>query len=431
MNQLAINHGAKAVTLDYESLGNRPLVNEKGLADAVALLKKGEISQSPCVFAFEKRFADYVGAKHGLACNNGTATLFSALFACGVGPGDEVIVPSYTFWATLMPIISCHATPVFCDVDASTYCADPADIARKITKKTKAIMVVHVWGNPCDMDGVMAAAKQHGIKVIEDCSHAHGARFGGRPVGVIGDMGCFSLQGSKLLAGGEAGVLVTNNSRLYEAALALGHYDRLEALGDASAYRQYSLTGLGFKLRPSPIAIAVANAALDELEERNAMRNANALLLEEKIKDYPFLIAQKIYPNASRQFAYHYMTFDSTKLGGIKTITLLKVLSAEGLVCGYCGYGRLHFSPVVLQGGPYGDCGAHTKPVALPVTERLAQNTVMIAPRFENPCEELIEQYASALHKLADNLEELVAFDKANSFQAELKKLGGRSISII
>lgn len=431
MKKLAINGGEKAITLDYQTVGNLPLVNEKGLAAATEMLKRGEISQSKEVFRFEEKFAKYTGTKYGLACNNGTATLFSALFACGVGPGDEVIVPSYTFWATVMPIVASHATPVFCDVDKDTYCASAADIEKKITPKTKAIMVVHVWGMPCDMDAVMDVARRHSLPVIEDCSHAHGAKYKGRLVGTIGDIGCFSLQGSKLLPAGEAGILVTNNREMYEAALALGHYDRLEGLEDDSKFKKYSLTGLGFKLRPYPIGIALADAALDELDERNRIRNENAKLLEEKIKDLPFLIPQKCYEGAEREYAYHYMTFDREKLGGIKTITLLKAIAAEGAVCGYCGYGRLHHSPIIMEGGPYGDCGAHKVPVELPVTEELAQCTVMIAPRFEKPCEELISQYAAALHKLYDNLDELVEFDRTHAFEEELKKLGGRSISIV
>ena len=170
MNQLALLGGEKAVRLDYEKVGNRPLVTEKGLDAAVRLMKKGEISQSPTVKAFEKRFADYAGAQYAVACNNGTAALDCALFAVGVRPGEEVIVPSYTFWATVVPILAEHAVPVFCDVDRDTFCVDPEDIERKITPKTKAIMLVHVWGNPCNMDAILKIAKRHHLGVIEDCS---------------------------------------------------------------------------------------------------------------------------------------------------------------------------------------------------------------------------------------------------------------------
>lgn len=430
MSKLALLGGDKSVMLDYEKAGNRPLVTEKGLHDAVELMKKGAISQSPTVREFEKRFADYVGAKYSVATNNGTAALDSALFAVGVKPGEEVIVPSYTFWATVVPIIAEHAVPVFCDVDPETFCADPEDIERKITPKTKAIMIVHVWGNPANMDAIMKIAKKHRLGVVEDCSHAHGGKYHGTNVGLLGDVGCYSMQASKLLPAGEGGILVTNSRESFERALALGQYDRLAGLPDDSEYKRYMLTGMGHKYRPHPVAIALANAQLDDLDERNAIRNGNARRLEELISDIPFLVPQKQYPDTEREYAYQYNYFDKDKFGGIRTITLLKALSAEGVVCGYCGYGRLHKAPLFMQGGAYGDCGKRDKPVSLPVTEKLAEQTVMIAPRFENDCPELIGQYARAYHKIAENGAALAQYDAEHDFSSELRQLSGRSVAL-
>jgi perosamine synthetase len=429
MANLAAMGGGKAVTLDYKKLGWRPLVNEKGLNDAIELMKKGAISQSPTVQDFEKRFAKYVGAEYSVATNNGTAALDSALFAVGVRPGDEVIVPSYTFWATVVPIIAEHAVPVFCDVDRDTYCMDPADMEKRITKKTKAVMVVHVWGNPANMDAIMAVAKKHHLGVVEDCSHAHGAKYRGTNVGVIGDVGCYSMQASKLLPAGEGGILVTNSRENFERALALGQYDRLAKLPEDSEYKRYMLTGMGHKYRPHPVAIALANAQLDDLDERNAIRNGNAEKLNSMLADIPFLKPQKLNDGGEREYSYHYMYFDKSKAGGVRTIALLKALSAEGVQCGYCGYGRLHKAPLFLEGGAYGDCGAHTEAVSLPVTEELAEQTILVAPRFENDCPELIEQYSAAYHKVAANIDELRAYDAANDFAQELRQLSGRSVA--
>lgn len=430
MEQLALLGGKKAVTLDYEAVANRPLVSQKGMDAVNDLMRKGKISQSPTVREFEKRFAAYVGAKHALAVNNGTASLGTALFAVGATLGDEVIVPSYTFWATVAPIVAEHATPVFCDVDPDTYCVDPADIERKITSRTKAIMLVHVWGNPCDMDAVMAIARKHRLAVIEDASHAHGATYKGKKVGTIGDIGCFSLQASKLLPAGEGGILVTDNREYYERAVALGQYDRIADLPEDSPYRRYVLTGMGHKYRPHPLAIAIADAHLDDLDERNAIRNRNAQALEAAIADLGFLVPQKQYDGAQREYAYHYMRFDNQKFAGISTFTLLKALAAEGVICGYCGYGRLHNAPLFAQGGAYGDCGPHKEAVSLPVTEHLADATLMIAPRFENDCPELIAQYAAAFHKVAENRDALAQYEKAHDFAAEKKSLSGRSVAI-
>ena len=430
MSKLAVLGGEKTVRLDYEKVANRPLVTEKGLNDAVGLMKKGLISQSPNVKAFEKRFADYVGAKYAIATNNGTASLDCGLFAVGVRPGEEVIVPSYTFWATVVPIIAEHAVPVFCDVDPKTFTIDPADIERKITPKTKAIMLVHVWGNPANMDAVMKVAKKHHLKVIEDCSHAHGAKYRGTNVGLIGDVGCYSMQASKLLCGGEAGILVTNNFECYERALCLGQYDRISELPEDSVYREYALTGMGHKYRPHPVAIAIANANLDELDERNAIRNRNAETFAKSIADIPFLRQQQLNEGAEREYSYQYYFYDKAKFGGIRTITFLKALSAEGVICGYCGYGRLHKAPLFLQGGAYGDCGAHKVPVSLPVTELLADQTFLAAPRFENECPELLKQYAEAYHKIAGNMDALADFDQNYDATAMQKHLSGRSVAL-
>ncbi len=431
MGKLALLGGEKTVTLDYEKVGNIPLCTETGIEDAIALMKKGEISQSQSVIDFEKRFASYMGAKYALATNNGTSSLDSALFAVGVRPGDEVLVPSLTFWASMVPIIAQHATPVFCDIDRNTHCMDPADIERKITPKTRAIMLVHVWGAACDMDAIMAIARKHNIKVIEDCSHAHGTKYKGVHVGNFGDIGCYSLQGSKLLPAGEGGILITNNLEYYERCLAFGHYDRLADLPETSEYRKYMLTGMGHKYRPHPLAIALANRRLDTLDESNEIRNRNALKFEKLVSDLDWMVTQKVYDGVEKVFAYQYFVFDNTKFEGIRTFSLLKALGREGVSCGYCGYGRLHKSPLVLQGGPWGDCGPREAPVSLPETEYLAEHAFLACPRFETECDELIEQYAAAYHKIEENRDELIEFDRTHDFTEEMKNLSGRTIAVI
>jgi dTDP-4-amino-4,6-dideoxygalactose transaminase len=431
MDKLALFKGKKAVKLDYEKVGNRPLVNQKGMNDALALIKKGEISQSKTVFEFEDKFAAYIGAAYAVATNNGTSSIHTALFAVGVEAGDEVLVPSYTFWATLGPIFSQHAIPVFCDVDKDTFCMDPADIEAKITKKTKAILLVHVWGNMCELQTIKKIAKKHNLKIVEDCSHAHGAKYKNKMAGVFGDVGCFSLQASKLLPAGEGGILVTNKREYYERSLAFAHYDRLADLPASSKYRKYMLTGMGYKYRAHPAAIALANSCLPELDERNAIRNSNARELEKLTADLPWLRQQAQYKGSERIYSYQYMYFDNKQFGGIHTLTLLKALAAEGVVCGYCGYGRLHSSPLVLQGGPEGDCGKKNNPVKLKVTEDLAEHSFLAAPRFENVCPDLIKQYSDAFHKINEHRDALKEYDKSYDYKQAAKSLSGRSIALI
>src|SRR5687767_10854541 len=194
--RLAIDGGPKTVTVGH---GDRwESISEAEIEGVVETLRGKNVYGSTDLF--EQEFAAFVGAQYAVAVCNGTASIHSALFAAGVRAGDEVIVPSYTWHASITPILHCGGTPVFCEVDPDTYCADPADVERRITPSTKAILVTHVLGNPADMDGIMAVARPRGIKVIEDASHAHGGSFGGRLVGALGDIGCFSLQNSKAMS---------------------------------------------------------------------------------------------------------------------------------------------------------------------------------------------------------------------------------------
>jgi dTDP-4-amino-4,6-dideoxygalactose transaminase len=432
MENLALFGGSKTVSLDYEKLGNRPVVNPKGLKDALALMEKGEISFSASVYRFEERFAGYTGARYALACSSGTASLHSALFGVGVSPGDEVLVPSFTFWATVGPVYWCGAVPVFCDVDPQTHCMDAGDLKKRITPKTKAIMPVHVWGNPCDMDAIMEIARTHKLKVVEDCSHAHGAKYKGRHVGTIGDIGCYSLQGTKMLPAGEGGILITNNRDCFEKSMSLGQYERLSRLEEDSPYRKYKLTGMGLKYRAHPLGIALANSALDELDERNAIRDANGRGLEKLLGDLDFIESPKVLEGCERQFSYQYMTYHPSKFGGVRSYTFLKALSAEGVMCGYCGYGQLHLSSLALEGGPFKPHAENPlKPEKLPVTEYLGVNVFLAAPRFENDCPELVEQYSAAYHKVALYRDELAEYDKDKDYSQELGALSGRTIDLV
>ena len=440
MEKLALLGGPKAVTLDYEKLGNRPIVPEKAYKKVEELMRKGEISSSPLVTSFEKRFADYTGAAYGLALSNGTSAIMAGLYALGVGPGDEVLVPSYTFWASAGPIVACNAIPVFCDIDPRTHCIAPEEIEARITSRTKAVVVVHVWGNPADMDAIMAIAGRHGIQVLEDCSHAHGAMYKGKRVGSIGHVGCFSFQGSKTLPAGEGGILVTNSRSIYEKAASLGSYERLCTFGEDSQVRRYALTGMGYKFRIHPLAVAIADAGLDELEERNQIRNDNGRYFEAGIADLDCFVPQQVLKGCEREYAYHYMFFDNQKLCGISTNTLLTALSQEGVVCGTCGYGRLHQAPLYTEGGPWGklgcpfDCphgpGSYLPTEELPVSEFFAEYTFMAAPRFENPCKELIEQYIAAYHKIAASGEALRQYEKDHGQEDASLPVTGRSINL-
>ncbi|HPI78091.1 MAG TPA: aminotransferase class I/II-fold pyridoxal phosphate-dependent enzyme, partial [bacterium] len=205
---LAINGGPP---VRKKTPPQKMLVDDAEARAVAAVLKSGRLTSlsNNAVERFEKAFADYCGTKHCVAVNSGTAALHVALAAAGAGPGDEVIAPPYTFIATVSAIIQQNAVPVFADIDRDTLNIDPARVEEKITRRTKAVVPVHLFGLPADMDMITAIAKRRGIMVIEDACQAHGALYKGRKVGSMGDMACFSFQESKNMAAGEGGAIVT------------------------------------------------------------------------------------------------------------------------------------------------------------------------------------------------------------------------------
>ena len=224
--KLALLGGPKAVKSNPGDIFKWPIITKEDEEAVLEVLREGKMSKIDVTQKFEEEFAEWLGVKYALAHNNGTAAIHGAFFALGIGYGDEIICPSITYWASCLPAYSLGATVIFADIDPETLCIDPNDIERRITERTKAIMVVHYLGMPADMDAIMEIARKYNLKVIEDCSHAHGAKYKGRMVGTFGDVAVFSLMSGKALACGEGGILVTNDRRIYERAIIFGHYER-------------------------------------------------------------------------------------------------------------------------------------------------------------------------------------------------------------
>jgi len=438
MGKLAINGGEKAVTAT--SNVRLPVVSEKGIAAAVELMKKGEISTSPMVAEFEKEFAGYIGTKYGLASTSGTSSLHEALFAVGVSAGCEVIVPSFTFTTSVSSILAARGIPVFCDVDRETHCIDPEDIERKITSHTKAIMAVHVWGNPCDMESILGIAQKHKLAIVEDCSHAHGATWKGQKVGSIGDAGAFSLQGSKIMPAGEGGVLTTNEQNYYERAAVCGRPEKIDSFPVDSPNRHCERLGLGFKHRPHPLGIAIAREHLKELDGLNETRDKNGLYLDNGLADIPCVKPQKVLPECRKVYSYHWGNYDTNLLGGVSLEVFLRALAAEGVICGRAGYGRLHEAPLFEKGSIYyhecclGRCPHSRRPEEfekpdLPNTLHLRQSAFTMAPRFEVNFKETIEQYVDAYHKVVSAVDELKAYEKDNADKLKPVEVSARSVN--
>ncbi|WP_442505080.1 DegT/DnrJ/EryC1/StrS family aminotransferase [Novipirellula sp. SH528] len=296
---------------------------------------------------FETGFAQYTGSKHSLAFCNGTAALHSALFAVGVCPGDEVIVPTLTWPSTANAVIQCGARPVFCDVDISSGCMNADAIQAKLSPATRAVIAVHLWGNPGDIAEVARLTKRVSIPLIEDASHAHGAQIEGRHVGTYGEIGCFSLQASKLLAAGEAGIAVTNSTDLFDKMLAHGHFGgRIERDVTSQAFAQYSYTGIGPKYRPHPLAMAIALSSLQQLDSWINHRTDAIDRISVVVEQVPGLIAPERIEGVSRGAFYGVRVRHVPSVSGVSTEALLRLLTDEGVEVSREPYQLLHRQPL-------------------------------------------------------------------------------------
>ncbi len=244
--------------------------------------------------AFEERFSGFCGAQYGVACSSGTAAIHLAVSALGIGPGDEVIIPSFTIITSANMVILSGARPVLVDVEPTTWCIDSRKIEERITPATKAIMAVHMYGHPCDMDPILDIARRHRLFVIEDAAEAHGAAYKGRKAGSIGDVGCFSFYGNKLLTTGEGGMAMTSNRAIAEKMRLL----RNQAFEDPRFVHRF----VGFNYRMTNIQAAIGLAQCERIEEkilrkREIAKRYTALLATERGLTLPHEAAwaQNIY----------------------------------------------------------------------------------------------------------------------------------------
>ncbi len=362
---------------------------------------------------FESRWRDWIGRKHAITTFNGSAALYSAYFGVGVGPGDEVICPTYTWICTIGPAVLLGARPVFCESDPESLMLDPADVRRRITPRTRAIVAVHLWGNVCDMDPLMEIGREHGIAVVEDCSHAHGATYRGRMVGSIGDVACWSLQGSKPVSAGEGGVLATDDVDVFERACLAGQCNRVVGLDLVTAkYAELQPLGLGMKLRSHPLGIGIAGVQLDRLPELNRRRAALFEEVEAGLAGIPGLRPVKVHEGARRAGYYGFPVHHLPEAqGGATTDEFIAAVRAQGIQAARSGYGLLHELPLFARGfdvftrnrGPLsGDYPGYRRG-DFPRTERMHARLVFL-PVLSSPVPEAAAVPLDALRRAADRV---------------------------
>ena len=310
---------------------------DQNVIDSVVKTTKSRIwcriqSKSGTVPTFEKKFAELIGAKFCVATGSGTQALHTCVEALGIGAGDEVITSPYTDPGTIASILVARALPVLADLDRQSYQLDPDDVERRITENTKAIMPVHMMGQPCDMGRIMEIAKKHNLKVIEDACQAHLSEYQGKKLGTIGDLGCFSFQSSKTIACGEGGGIIGNDEQLMDKCYTVHNH------GTSRAGRTEVA---GPKYRMNEFEAAVLLGQLPGVEERFARRNENAAYLTSRLKDIPGIVPQKLYEGtASGSFYIYAMTYRKEYFNGADRSKFLKALSAEGV----------SLSPYIRQG---------------------------------------------------------------------------------
>ncbi len=276
--------------------------------------------------AFEKDFAAYHGARHGIAVTNGTAALEVTLAALGVGHGDEVIVPDFTFIATASAVLFVNALPVLVDVDRESYCLDPVLAEAAITPRTKAIIAVHMGGHPADLDRLQEVAKRHGIHLVEDAAHAHGSEWRGRKIGTFGTAATFSFQASKLMTAGEGGAILSNDDGFERQARSVHDCGRLP--GEWF----YSHFNYGSNYRLSEWQGAVLGVQLSRLQEQTLHRHRNGRLLDKLLAEIPGITPQKCDPRCTLNGQYAYIFHvDSKQFAGISTGNFIAALNAEGI----------------------------------------------------------------------------------------------------
>jgi perosamine synthetase len=400
---LALLGGQPAITYPrsrHHDASRWPLYDaddERAVLDALRRPGYGPIA------ALEKDWKEFLQIPFVKAHCNGTSALTSMFFALNLPPGSEIMVPSYTFFATIVRMRLFGLVPVFVDIDPHTLNFDVDDAKRRLTKNTKAVLPVHWFGLPCDMDAIGDFAGQHGLIVLEDAAHAHGAAFKGKPMGTWGRMAIFSYQMSKPLPALEGGMGMYQQRADYERATSFGNADVPGQFPSGSAYRKYAGTGLSTKMRMHPLAAALARSQLRKLPDRNAAGVAQVRRLNDRLVQLPGLSEPRMHSEAKRIYDAANVLFLDEGKAGFSRAALLKALQAEGVRA------RAHTYPLQHKFALYREKEWWHHPPhipELPGSEQANRNAVAL-PYFTSAVPELVDQYAQAFEKVWAHRKEL------------------------
>jgi dTDP-4-amino-4,6-dideoxygalactose transaminase len=361
-----------------------------------------------------RRFADHHDARNALCVANGTVTLEIALKAAGVGPGDEIIVPAYTFEATAAPVLKLGAIPVFVDVSPESYCIDAAAAAEAVTSRTRAIIPVHLAMNMADMDAIAALAAKQGLRVIEDCAHAHGAKWKGKGAGSIGDAGSFSMQTTKLMTAGEGGIITTGADEFFELCQSYAN------CGRASKSDRYGHRILGFNYRMTEFQAAILLVQLERLEEQTELRARRAEHLSNGLSAISGISLLERDPRLTTRAIYQFVfKYDSDVFGGASRDRFVAALEAEGIPCDGLFYEPVYRSALfqidprdfpALETGDRQNLPWTT--ARCPVAEEAAyRESVWLPHQLLLGSVRDVDQIVEAVEKIRNNVDELLRAD--------------------
>lgn len=354
--------------------------------------------------AFEKEWQQYTRAPFVKAHMNASSALTSMYFALDLPPGSEIMVPSYTFFSTCLAMRFFGAVPIFIDIDPKTACFDLEDAKRKLTPRTKAVVAMHSWGLPCEMDKISSWAREKGLIVLEDAAHAHGAEMQGRKVGTWGEMGVVSFQASKVMPTVEGGMGMYQKREYFERAAAFGHYEDPVKFPADSPVRAYEGTGFGQKFRMHPFAAAVGRVQLRQLDDINALASRNIRSVNDRLTQLPGLAEPVCRADQKRVYYYMNMLLLDEKKAGLKRDVLLKALQAEGVRATIWDYPEQHRLKIYSEAKWWHH--APTIPPSMPGNQQVNKTHIFL-PIPYGDADELHNQWVKAFEKIWAHRKEL------------------------
>ena len=423
MEKLALLGGAPVIKEEPKELFAWPILTEEDKEAAMDVIVNNRFSGRDITEKLQDEFAAWQGRKYAIAYCNGTASLFAAMFAIGLGQGDEIICTTKTYWASISQTINLGASAVFCNID-DMLSLDPDDLERCITPRTKAIMVVHYCGYPCDMDRIMAIANKHNLIVIEDVSHAQGGLYKGKKLGTFGTVAAMSLMSGKSFAAGELGMLVTDDREIYERAMAFGHYERnnekyIQETDELKPYYHIALGGI--KGRANQLCSALARGQLKYYDQRCAEIRKAMNYFWDLLEGLPGIRAIRVDESTGSNMAGWYSPhgrYSPEELGGLSVARFCEAVRAEGFKCwdggNYCLHTHNFFKTFDLDHAGVPTRIAHNEYDVRQDDEKCRPSEEKLCfsvPWFKHFDKEWIERYAAAFRKVIENHQQLLDAD--------------------